>query len=483
MFACMKKTFPIVLAAGILAAGGCARFHPRPLSAASSAAGFEERSLANPSLHAFLETNQVAGEWPLPSWDLRALTLAAFYYQPDLAVARAQLLAAQAARITAGQRPNPSISVTPGFDSGIAGNPSPWLVPVTMDWPIETAGKRGKRIAEAEHLAEAARWGLVGTVWQVRSRVRAALLNLYAAQETESLLARQEAAESNVVRLLEGQFEAGSVSSFEVTQARVARDTTRLDWQAAMGQARQARALLASAVGVPLSALESVKLSFAGLDQFPRNLTKPEVRREALLNRSDVRAALAQYAASQSALQLEIANQYPDLHLGPGYAWNAGSSGDSEWDLGLSLTLPVLNQNQGPIAEARARRVQAAAQFLSVQASAIGQIDSALAAYDAALGEAATAKSLLQSLSQRLDSVQAQEQAGEAASLDVANAQVAFDIGVQNRLTALIRAQQALGFLEDAVQSPLTLPPNTIRGAESGGVAMQARPVVELEPK
>jgi outer membrane protein, heavy metal efflux system len=479
----MKKKFPVLLAFGVLFAGGCARFHPRPLSAASSATGFEERSLTNRSLRAFLETNHVAGEWPLPSWDLRDLTIAAFYYQPDLAVARAQLLTAQAARITAGQRPNPSIGVTPGFDSGIPGNPSPWLVPVSLDWPIETAGKRGKRIAEAEHLAEAARWSLIGTIWLVRSQVRTALLNLYAAEETESLLARQEAAESNVVRLLAGQFEAGSVSSFEVTQARVARDTTRLDWQAAMGQARQARALLASAVGVPLSAIESVKPSFAGLDQFPRNLTKPEVRREALLNRSDVRGALAQYAASQSALQLEIANQYPDIHLGPGYGWNAGSAGDSEWDLGLSLTLPILNQNQGPIAEANAKRAQAAAQFLSVQATAIGQIDSALAAYDAALGEAATAKSLLQSLSQRLDSVQAQEQAGEAAALDVANAQVAFDIGAQNRLTALIRAQQALGFLEDAVQSPLTLPPNAIQAAERGTVAAEGARPMKFEPK
>ena len=107
---------------------------------------------------------------------------------------------------------------------------------------------------------------------------------------------------------------------------------------------------------MPTRALDGVKFSFAALNQFPRELTRPEVRRQALLNRADVRGALAEYAASQSALQLEIANQYPDLHLGPGYAWNTGNAGDNEWELGLTVTLPVLNHNQGPVAEAEAKR-------------------------------------------------------------------------------------------------------------------------------
>jgi outer membrane protein, heavy metal efflux system len=223
---------------------------------------------------------------------------------------------------------------------------------------------------------------------------------------------------------------------------------------------------MATALGLPLRALDSVKLSFASLDEFPKQLTKPEVRRQALLNRADVRSALAGYAASQSALQLEIANQYPDLHLGPGYAWNAGSAGDSEWDLGATLTLPILNQNQGPIAEAEANRKVAAAHFLSVQSQAIGQIEAALAGYEAALQQVATADVLQKNLRQRLDSIRAQEQAGEVEPLTLANAEVEFDTGAQSRLNALVQAQQALGQLENAVQSPLTLPPSALNAAE-----------------
>jgi outer membrane protein, heavy metal efflux system len=460
----MVKRCLIALTAALVA--GCAHFHSRPISAEQTAESFRSRSLLDPGLLDFLATNGVPAN--PPRWDLKGLTLVAFYCQPALAEAREQLLAVRAAEITAGQRPNPSATVTPGYDSQIPDNPSPWLVPLTFDVPLETAGKRGKRLAQARRLSEAARWTLVGTVWQVRTQVRTALLNLYYAQRLEALLVQAAAAQSNVVRLLEGQLSAGVVSEFEVTQARIALDTTELARQDALGKASQARVELGHALGLPAQSLAEARLSFTALEQFPRNLTRPEVRQEALVNRADVRGALADYAASQAALQLEIANQYPDVRLGPGYAWNNGSAGDSEWSLGLTVTLPVLNHNQGPVAEAEAKRALAAAHFLTVQADAGAQIDSALAGYQAARNQAATARALLDNLQKRLAAVRAQMQAGETDALALATAEVEFRTGEQNQLDALFKAQQALGRLEDAVQSPLTLPPALVKAAQDG---------------
>ncbi|HEX3627726.1 MAG TPA: TolC family protein [Verrucomicrobiae bacterium] len=459
----MRLLFFIV---GIVLLGGCAVYHPRPISPEKTASNFEARSFTNEDLRAFLATNHVDGPWPRQSWDLGTLTLVAFYYQPAFAEARATWTAAQAAEITAGERPNPSVSVTPAYDNQIPDNPTPWIIPVSFDIPIETAGKRGRRMAEAEQLAESARWDFISVAWQTRSKVRTALLNLQAARETESLLTGQMLAQSNVVRLLEGQRAAGSVSDYDVTQARVTFETTQLARQEAIGQLDQARAALAGALGIPLRALNGVKLSFGLMDRFPRELTRPEVRRQALFNRADVRAALADYAASQAALQLEIANQYPDIHLGPGYAYNNGNAGDNQWELGLTVTLPLLNHNQGAVAEAEAKRTQAAAHFLSVQAAAISEIDGALAGYNAALKESATAQSLRGDLRRQLDSVKAQAKLGEADALTLADAEAAYYTGAQDHLNSLIKAQQALGALEDAVQSPLTISPEILERAQ-----------------
>ena len=83
------KYWPAMLVLGLLA--GCARFQPQPLSPADAAAGLESRSLDNAGLKSFLERNlgRELNAWPAPKWDFEMLTLAAFYYQPSLDVARA----------------------------------------------------------------------------------------------------------------------------------------------------------------------------------------------------------------------------------------------------------------------------------------------------------------------------------------------------------------------------------------------------------
>jgi outer membrane protein TolC len=451
------RGFLILVCAGQLAA--CAHFQPRPLSPGASVSGFESRSLEAPGLRVFLAANHLAPPARGAAWSLRTLTLAAFYYAPALAEARASLLAAQAGQITAGERPNPSLAITPGHDAVIPGALHPWIVPLSLDWPIETAGKRGYRLAQAQHLAAAARWELVGTVWQVRSRLRAALLELYAAQQSESLLARGESTRRQVAHLLEGQLTAGNVSSYEAAQARIALDSAILARQVAASRSRQARIALAGALGVPLRALDGARFSFTDLQTFPLELTRPQARQRALLERADVRAALERYAASQSALQLQIARQWPDVDLGPGFAWNEQLAGDREWELGLSLPLPILNHNEGPIAEAKAQRALAAAHFLTVQTAAITQIDSSLAAYESARAQLSTADALLADLEHQLRAARAQVTAGELQPLDLVDARLAYEAGAGSRLEALARAQQALGRLEDDMQSPLTLSP------------------------
>jgi outer membrane protein, heavy metal efflux system len=107
----------VLLVAALVAgaATGCVRYRAKPLAAATVAADYEARSLAEPGLRTFLETNRMPGEWPRKAWDLEALTLAAFYFSPDLDVARAQWGMALAGSRTAGERPNPTVTASPQY--------------------------------------------------------------------------------------------------------------------------------------------------------------------------------------------------------------------------------------------------------------------------------------------------------------------------------------------------------------------------------
>ena len=74
-------------------AAGCAHFEPKPVSPAQTASALENRTFGDPGLRGFLEKNlpRDAAAAGLPrAWDFEMLTLAAFYYHPDLDVARAQ---------------------------------------------------------------------------------------------------------------------------------------------------------------------------------------------------------------------------------------------------------------------------------------------------------------------------------------------------------------------------------------------------------
>ena len=441
-----------LILAGLLALtfSGCVHYQPQPLSADKNLLEFQQRSLADAGLEAFLETNHVTGEWPRRAWDFSALSLAAFYFHPDLDVARAQFAGTKAAGITAGARPNPTLSVSPAYNTTTM-IPSPWIVTPSLDIPIETAGKRGYRFAQAVHLSDAARFNLAATAWQVRSRVRKSLLALYGASEREAALKKQDAIQAESVRLLEGQLQAGAVSPFEVTQTRVALNQTRFALHDAEKQAATSRVQLAEALGLAPAALEGVTLTFDEFKQFPGDVPDSAARRQALVNRADVLGALSEYAASQSALQLEIAKQYPDVHLSPGYEFDQG---DNKWGIGLSLELPVLNHNQGRIAEAEAKRKEVAAKFNALQARVLSEIEQAVAGYRASVKKAEAAGSLNEELATQLRTAQGMLDAGEISRIELAQRQLELTTAALAQLDALVKAQESLGALEDALQSP-----------------------------
>jgi cobalt-zinc-cadmium efflux system outer membrane protein len=446
-----------VLAAVLLSllVGGCARYHPLPITPEQGLEDFEARRLDAPELGSFLSERGEATTWPPTVWDFETLTRAAFYYSPALDVARAQWAVAQGGVVTAGARPNPTVSGALGYNSTTPRDEiTPWIPEGALDLPLEIAGKRGLRIAEARQLSEAARLNLLTAAWQVRGRVRNASLLLYVARQTDSLLARQREIQTESVRILESQREVGEVSPAEVTRARV--DLANLQAKAADAAqtAVRARAELADALGVPPAALDAVRLSFGEWSRVEAPVPELEARRQAMIHRSDVLASLAEYEASQKALQLEVRQQYPDISLGPGYQLDQT---DSKWTLALAVTLPLLNHNQGPIAEAMARREEAGASFLALQSRVLSEVEGAVAAAQVAATQVQASDTLLAALERQEGMARAAYSAGEISRLELLGLQAEAVATGLARLDALALAQAAVGALEDAMQTPMDM--------------------------
>jgi outer membrane protein, heavy metal efflux system len=434
---------------------GCVRYEARPLVPGQSAAAIGARSLTSPDLRQYLAdtAGRDVAAWPPETWDFETLAWVAFRNHPGLDIARAHWDVVRGGVRTAAGRPNPTVTATPGYAFGTAAGLSPWIPGIAFDVPVETAGKRGKRIAQGRLLAEAERLNVVTAAWQVRGDLRRALLELATANRRVALQQDLVSLQREMAALLEERRQAGAAASTEVFPARIALAKAEAEAGVADRQAIAARVRLAQALGLPLRALEGHRFAnpadIAVPDRSPEVLAM--ARRTCLQTRADILSALAAYEASQSALQLEVARQYPDLHLGSGYQWDQGTD---KWNLSIALELPLLNRNQGPIAEAGARRREAAARFVATQVRVNADLDAAVAERSLAVGQLAALEAVDAQLLQRAERVRKQFEAGGADRLEDRGAQLELAQGRLTLLDARHQAALAAGQLEDVLQVP-----------------------------
>lgn len=414
---------------------GCAqfaRYSARPLDADASAARLTSRKLGG------------------KTWTLQSLTDDAVKHHPEIAVARAKYDTAVAAVRTAGERPNPTVALSPQLVT-----PFKWIAgtyAIDFDWTFETAGKRTHRQSIAAAQVNAAAAGVIDATWRVRSAVRKAFLEVYAAGQREKVLNDAIAQQGELLKAFDDRVKAGSESRSATIQARLLQAQMKLQAAESAKVASVARASLSQALGMSLQGLDGARFSFATFESAKAGAPG---RKKALTHRADVLAVLSEYAAAEAALRLEIAKQYPDVHLNPGYQLDAG---ENKWDIGVGLTLPMLHHNQGAVGEAEAKRKEAAANFEAVQAKVLAEYDRASASLAAARKKLATTDALLDEQTKQIESEERQIKAGSGDRTALLSAKVERATTLASRIDALADIQAALGELEAAAQTPLDRP-------------------------
>ena len=438
---------------------GFQSYFPKPIEPTKVASKLEQRSSSDADFQAYLIAQAYPkNQLPINVWGEKELTLSALFFHPDLNVARAQWRAAQSAQITAAQRPE--IGINGGLENhSQAADKSPWTYQLGIEVPIVTAGKREAKIAQAAGLSEAARIEIAQSAWQVHSRVAKSLLEYQYALAQSLTLKNEVALRTLITEMLMKRLDAGMASNIEVSNARIALQKAEQAYMVEAGRITTLGAALANDAGFSQSA-------FSQLNIKPFELSEPvsfdQLQYEALLNRLDIRAALARYEAAEARLRLEIAKQYPDITLSPSKTLDQG---DKIWSLGFSSLLTLINKNRGMIAEATSLREVQVAQFEALQSKVIGDLNQATAAYQASIEANTKAKALLASQLKRTQQTERQFNAGLADRLAFTTTQLENIIATQGVLNTAYQVQIAKLNLEDVVQRPLdqrlTMPSDT----------------------
>ena len=347
-------------------------------------------------------------------WLEAELITAALCFNAELARSNAASHLAAASGELARQYPGLALVLSAEYARN-APEASKWLRGLSVELPFDFGERKAVRL-EAAVQTEL----LSALDYAIAHRALAADIGrsvdaIAAAQQEQILLAARAQRQHEWRKFVEQRIDEGQAAATERLkpgQDLLATQASLLRTQAAE---RTARSQLASALGVPLAQVLTLAIRIDTLHSAAQ--ADFSMRHTALLARPELLRALGQYQLSELALRFEVAKQYPDIRLSPGYIWERGLV---KLPLVLSAALPAFDGNKSAILVAEAARELAARELESIQANITQELDLAFANRTAA--RAAYRLGLLQ-----LDS----------AKLELRAANASFDTGFLDQLGRL----------------------------------------------
>ena len=443
-----------------LLASACAQqpYQAKPIDGAAVTAKLANKDPASADFKAYLiKQGYDESKLPFAEWGVDELTLCALYFNPKLAVAKAQLGLANIAINTANLKPIPTLGGRAARSNQANGDKSPWAFGLEVEIPIETANKRQIKVEEAQHLQEVARIDVADVAWQLRSQIGKDLLVYHENIAQQKQLNDELSIQYILVKLLEKRVQLGAASNTELNAAKLQQQKAQFALNSE--QAKSAEIFAALAADVGLSNEKFALLHLKSLDIESALSTTPNtalLQENALLNRLDIRRSLSKYAAAESKIKLEIAKQTPNISLSPGFAFEFG---DSIWSLGFSTLLNLLNKNnalnQSLVAEATQLREIEGAQFNALQANVIAEVSQANTAFMASQQNISQVKQRLLAQQQYTQKLQRQLDAGLIDRLDLTQNKLNTTLLEQQLINAQFQQLNALLALENSVQMPL----------------------------
>ncbi|HEU4367844.1 MAG TPA: TolC family protein [Methylomirabilota bacterium] len=311
---------------------------------------------------------------------------------PDLKAARADLEAARGRVRQAALRPNPMVEL--GGQKAL-GPDNNLMVGLTV--PLDLNGRRKGRVGVAEREEEVRRALLAERERRLRADVRLRAGELLAARRNLEVADDLLAINREALALVSRRVTEGAATPLEENLTLVE-----------VGRLEASRELLGSRLEVATLGLKALvarrpedPLTLRGdLTAAPAVPARDGAIRQALAERPDLRAAGAEVAAAQARIRKEEAEGRWDASVNVGYQrqdFGFGLRGLTDsgatrpiqdvfhyFGGGISIMLPVRNQNQGNVAAARAETTAAERRREFMELMARQEVDAAYAQHAAA---------------------------------------------------------------------------------------------------
>jgi outer membrane protein, heavy metal efflux system len=307
-----------------------------------------------------------------------------------LEAARESLRQNEARVIQAGLRPNPSIEVSRTTDVMFADDGDTGLS-VMVAQPLELGGKRSKRVRVEELAAEVRKAEIADGERQLLGRLRSLYVEALGAATRLDLFDRLDRLNQQTIRVMDVRLQAG--------------DASRLDTRLLAAQTNQIRADRLTAENQLAGTLLQIR-SLGGFSStepvvLKRESSSMELRQagdvlisQALENRPDLRAARLREQLAEAGIVLAKSQVVPDATVFARYGRESLPTlslpgqrrfeQENVMEFGVSVALPLFNREQGNVAEAASRRLQARSEREALELTIRQEVLLALARYNTA---------------------------------------------------------------------------------------------------
>ena len=279
----------------------------------------------------------------------------------ELQAARRAVEAAGANTLSAGARPNPTLSlgvsaINPTVGIGAGPLRDKMLdSSVRIDQVIERGDRRELRLANAKSLELASSEDLSEAQRQQRLALRYAYYDLLFAQDKVDIARDTIGLFEGSVRAAELRLKAGDIAMADVARLRVDALRAQNDARAVEADQRRAQLALAYMIGA-----EGRAIGIRAVDAWPSLYAgRPGGGVDELIEaRPDVRAAKSRFEAAQNARELarslrtrdiSVGMQYDHYPINPSYAMGSGAGNGSSYGVFVSVPLFARYYYEGEI--------------------------------------------------------------------------------------------------------------------------------------
>jgi cobalt-zinc-cadmium efflux system outer membrane protein len=361
-----------------------------------------------------------ASEEPQGELTLRVALSLALKHNAELAAFSQEVRAAEAAVIQAGVFPNPKLEIV-GDNLGNArkrqeGDQSTSLL---IGQLIELGGKRTARVRLAETGRELAGWDYEAKRVEVLARVRQAFVETLVAQQRTALADESVRLAQAVADAVAKRVQAGKVAPVEETKARLTLSATLVEREQARRELAAARKRLTALWSNPEPRFDRAA---GDLESVP---TLPAF--ETLAARVRDNPGLARWTTDvqrrQAGVEAERAKAVPDITVSGGVS-RFSEFNDHAYIVGISIPIPVFDQNRGGILEANRRLDKAADERRAVESRLLAELSDAYQRTAAVANEIERLRTdLLPGSQSAFDAATQGYQLGKFGFLDVLDAQ------------------------------------------------------------